>query len=255
MVINLGDYPAGAILDFKWNTNAVAGESITRATNGSIRIYKGNSAVERTSAAGITDTEDFDALTGLHHLRIDLSDNTDAGFYAAGNEYQVVLVGAVIDGKTINAVIAIFSIERANGILALIKDATNGLTAIKNAVNTVDDFVDTEVAAIKAATDQLAFTAGNVHSRVVTMATGAITADAAAVDFGAEVADAVWDEPLAGHLTAGTAGKAMQIARAQGAGKWAIVGDVLTVYDLDAVTVVATLTLTPAGGPYTARAP
>lgn len=110
----LGDFLAGVTLRFKWNTFALAGESITRATDGSIRVYKDDSATQRTSGAGITDTEDFDSLTGLHHITIDLSDNTDAGFYVAGHDYMVVLVGAVIDGKTINSVLAEFSIENRN---------------------------------------------------------------------------------------------------------------------------------------------
>ena len=110
----LGEFRVNATVRLMWNTNAVAGESITRATNGSIRIYKNGSTTERTSSAGITDTEDFDTLTGVHHLSIDLSDNTDAGFYAAGNDYFVVLQGATIDGKTINAALASFSIENRN---------------------------------------------------------------------------------------------------------------------------------------------
>jgi hypothetical protein len=109
-MIYLGNFSTGVMVDFKWNTNASSGASITRATNGNIRIYKANSATQRTSSAGITDTEDFDSLTGVHHLRIDLADNTDAGFYAAANDYQVVIEGAVIDGQTVNAVIAHFSI-------------------------------------------------------------------------------------------------------------------------------------------------
>lgn len=120
-MVHLGDFPVNAILDFKWNTQGLDGASITRATDGTLKIYKNNSTTERSSAAGITDTEDFDARTGVHHCRIDLSDNTDAGFYAAGNEYQVEITGAVIDGKTVNAVIAHFSIERANGVLARLK--------------------------------------------------------------------------------------------------------------------------------------
>jgi len=107
---NLGDFQTSAVIDFMWNSNGVNGASITRATNGAIRIYKNNSATERTSSAGITDTEDFDSLTGVHHLRIDTSDNTDAGFYAAGSTYHVVLQGAVIDGKTVNACLARFTI-------------------------------------------------------------------------------------------------------------------------------------------------
>ena len=107
----LGDFSAGATVRGMWNTNAIAGESITRATNGTLRIYKNGSTTERSSAAGITDTEDFDTQTGVHHFSIDLSDNTDAGFYAAGNDYFVVLNAATIDGKSINAALACFSIE------------------------------------------------------------------------------------------------------------------------------------------------
>jgi hypothetical protein len=109
-MIQLGDFAVNAIVDFKWNTNGANGASITRATNGTIRIYKNNSTTERSSSNGITDTEDFDTLTGVHHCRIDLSDNTDAGFYAAGSDYDVVLAGATIDGQTVNAVLAHFSI-------------------------------------------------------------------------------------------------------------------------------------------------
>lgn len=121
----LGDYPTSATVDMKWNTRGADGASITRATDGSIRIYKDNSATERSSSNGITDTEDFDSLTGVHHLRIDLSDNTDAGFYAAGHEYHVVLAAATIDGETVNAMLAHFSIERSGGVLATLKSVVS----------------------------------------------------------------------------------------------------------------------------------
>jgi hypothetical protein len=110
-MINVGDFAVNSTVRFMWNTNAASGASITRATNGTIRIYKNNSTTERTSSNGITDTEDFDSQTGVHHCNIDLSDNTDAGFYAAGNDYMVVINGATIDGQTVNACIAMFSIE------------------------------------------------------------------------------------------------------------------------------------------------
>jgi hypothetical protein len=106
----LGAYPPAAAVDFKWNTQGADGASITRATDGVLRIYKDNSATYRSSSAGVTDSEDFGSVVGVHHVRIDLADNTDAGFYAAGHEYQVVVVGAVIDGKTVNAVLAHFTI-------------------------------------------------------------------------------------------------------------------------------------------------
>lgn len=108
----LGDFPTGATVYCPWNTNGADGASITRSTNGTVLIYKNASATERTSAVGITDTEDFDLKTGIHLVSIDTSDNTDAGFYAAGNEYTVVISAATIDTKTVNAALCTFSIER-----------------------------------------------------------------------------------------------------------------------------------------------
>jgi len=102
----LGNFKEDSTLYFCWDTNSKVGASITRATDGTIKVYKDNIATEST--AGITDTEDFDSVTGVHNCRIDLSANA---FYATGHDYSVVLVGAVIDGETVNAVLATFSIE------------------------------------------------------------------------------------------------------------------------------------------------
>lgn len=116
----IGDFPTGATIDFKWDTYAQAGESITRSTDGTLTIFKNNSTTQRTSLNGVTQTEDFDGNTGNHHIRIDTSDNTDAGFYAAGSEYFVVMVGMVIDTKTVNKTLFHFSIQRTGGVLALV---------------------------------------------------------------------------------------------------------------------------------------
>lgn len=102
----LGNRTEDSVIDFKWSTNDGDGASITRATNGTISIYKGNSTTQST--AGVTDTEDFDSLTGVHHCRVDTS--ADA-FYEPGYDYQVVLSGATIDGQVVNAVLASFTIE------------------------------------------------------------------------------------------------------------------------------------------------
>lgn len=141
----LGDFAEDATVDFKWSTNDAAGASVTRATNGTVSVYIGNSTTQVT--AGVTDTEDFDSLTGIHHCRIDLS--ADAA-YATGSECQVVLSGSTIDGESVNAVLASFSIERAGGVLALLK-GTNSLAQIRTdigtrasqtSVDTVDTVVD-----------------------------------------------------------------------------------------------------------------
>jgi hypothetical protein len=133
MTQHLGDFAEDATVDFKWSTNDGAGASVTRATNGTVSVYIGNGTAQVT--AGVTDTEDFDSLTGIHHCRIDLS--ADAA-YATGSECQVVLSGSTIDGESVNAVLASFSIERAGGALALLKHATNGLAAIKTQTGAIE---------------------------------------------------------------------------------------------------------------------
>lgn len=102
----LGDFRAGATIRHVWNTNGQDGASITRATNGTIQVYKDLGTTQDTG--DITDTEDFDLLTGVHAISIDTS--IDTAFYAEGHDYHIVLAGAVIDGKTVNVCLASFSI-------------------------------------------------------------------------------------------------------------------------------------------------
>lgn len=101
----LGDYASGETVHFMWSTNAADGSSVTRATNGTVSVYKDDNTTQTTT--GVTDGEDFDSLTGIHHCKIATSD----GFYTTGTDYTVVLSGATIDGKTVNAVLAHFSIQ------------------------------------------------------------------------------------------------------------------------------------------------
>ena len=115
----LGDFPTSGKVGFLWNTNAQTGASITRSTDGTLKIFKMHAtaatwATERSSLAGVTQLEDFDQ-TGIHSVHIDLSDNTDAGFYVAGGEYQVAITAATLDALVVSAVLATFSIERRSG--------------------------------------------------------------------------------------------------------------------------------------------
>ena len=162
----LGDYAVNSLVDHKWNAQGADGASITRATNGSIRVYKNNSTTERSTSAGITDLEDFDGLTGINHLRVNLGDNTDPSFYTAGGEYQIVLQGAMIDGKLVNAVLAHFSIERAGGPLALLKSASFGLAAIKTDTVNVDltaTDIKNDTLAIRNVTDTIGLSGVDVN--------------------------------------------------------------------------------------------
>jgi len=135
----LGDYEEDDRLYFCWSTNDKSGASITRATDGTIKVYKGTGSGECTT--GITDTKDFDGITGVHNCMIDLS--TDA-FYTPGSDYSVVLAGAVIDGETVNAVLATFSIENRFAGSSLFKKAAKMLTnkAVQNKSTGVINYYD-----------------------------------------------------------------------------------------------------------------
>lgn len=88
---------------------AVAPSSAFEAAD--VDIYKDGSATQRTSTSGWTMTSPFDSVTGLHLFEIDLSDNTDAGFYAIGSQYDVVITpDETVDGQTVAAVLATFVI-------------------------------------------------------------------------------------------------------------------------------------------------
>ncbi len=104
----VGDYIEDDIVYFLWRTKSAP------TTAGTIKVYKNDGTGEVTIPTGITDTRDFDSQTGIHLCKIDLSANT---FYVTKRDYSVVLSGAVIDGQTVNAVIATLSIEnRYQGI-------------------------------------------------------------------------------------------------------------------------------------------
>lgn len=105
----LGDIPQDQTLYVAWSTNDTSGGAVTRATDGTIQIYKDDGTTQST--AGVTDTEDFDSLTGIHMLKLVTTDS----FYAPAHDYAIVLQGAVIDSQTVNTVIALFSIENRTG--------------------------------------------------------------------------------------------------------------------------------------------
>ncbi len=131
----LGDFDEDATVHFLWSSNDGDGAAITRATNGTVSVYKDNGVTQST--AGVTDTEDFDSLTGIHACTIDTS--ADA-FYATGANYSVVLSAATIDGQTVNAVLAHFSIENRFDDVNVTSMAANTITApaIENDAITAD---------------------------------------------------------------------------------------------------------------------
>jgi hypothetical protein len=149
-----------------------------------IRIYRAAdgaafSNTQRSSANGITMTSPFDTLVGVHDVDIDLTDNTDAGFYASGYLYSVMLApDETIDGETITGVVLAY-FEIGPQPVNVVSIANGAITA-------------------------------------AAVATGAIDADALAADAVAAIVDGVLDEPIAGHTSSGSVGEAIDNAGAGG---------------------------------------
>lgn len=103
----LGDFATGSTVYIYFNAYNAAGASvtITGLATSDILVYKNGSTTQRSSTSGFTllDTDgiDFDGVTGVHGFSIDMSDNTDAGFWAAGNDYTIVLNSVTIDSQTV----------------------------------------------------------------------------------------------------------------------------------------------------------
>lgn len=208
----LGDFTTSNTAYVYFNTfdsnDPSASVTLTGLAVGDIKIYKNGSVTERSSTSGYTllDTDgiDFDGNTGIHGFSIDLSDNTDAGFFAAGGEYTIVVASVTVDAATVNFVAGSFSIERTGGALALLK-GTNSLADIEGKIDTlttnlatVDTVVDGIQTDLSNGTDGL----GAIKTAVDAIPTSNPTA--------AAIADAVWDETLTAHVTADSAAVAVK---------------------------------------------
>lgn len=115
-MFNAGDIAVGSTVIIPFNTFLKTGSSGTIATPGSIKIYKNGSATERSSSSGVTVTTDFDSKVGRHIVSIDISDNTDSGFYSSGDAFLIAYQDAVVDGETLHPFIGAFQILRTTAL-------------------------------------------------------------------------------------------------------------------------------------------
>lgn len=113
---DVGDFAEDSTIYIKFTTTdgsgaAVAPSSAFEAAD--LKIYKNDSATEKSTTNGVTMTSPFDAITGLHHITIDTSNDTgDAGFWVSGADYAVILdPDETVDSQTVVGIPATFSIE------------------------------------------------------------------------------------------------------------------------------------------------
>lgn len=125
MIRDLGYVEPGTTLYLPFHTfdsnDPSASATLTGLATTDIEVYSNGGITQRASDNGYalldTDGIDFDAITGIHGISINLADNSTAGFYAAGNQYWVVISSVTVDAATINFVLATFRIGYQAAIL------------------------------------------------------------------------------------------------------------------------------------------
>jgi len=185
---SLGDYAAGSTVNIFFSTSNASGGRVgflTAIELADFDLYKNTSTTQRTSTAGWTLSETFDSQTGIHAIAIDTSDNTDAGFYAAGNDYTLVLTpDETVDGQTVAAVLGQFSIEnrftRGTDSAALASVCTEGRLAELDAGNLPTDIAAIPTTAMRG-TDSAALASVCTEARLAELAAANLPADVAAV--------------------------------------------------------------------------
>jgi hypothetical protein len=117
----IGEFSASDVVDFKFTTRGTTGTPTTLGGTPALSVYKANGTVESTT--GITLTADFDARTGLNHVRITTA--SDGTFYADGNDFQVVITTGTVGGTSVvGEVVAHFTLRNRAGL----KPTTAGRT-------------------------------------------------------------------------------------------------------------------------------
>ena len=166
----IGDFALESTFDTKFTTVSTAGAPTTLAGTPVISAYVDNNVTQLT--AGITLTVDFDAVTGLHNVRVVA---TAANGYASGGNYQLVITTGTVSGTSVvGYVVAEFSIQARSAL----RPATANRTVVVDAAG----LVDANAVKIGPTGSGTAQTAGDVVAAVITNAAGVdIAADIIAV--------------------------------------------------------------------------
>ncbi len=135
----------------------------------------------------------------------------------AETNYDLIAFTFVGTGAVAATVQVYPSFPQTGDSFALIGATGSGLTTLATAANlaTVAGYIDTEIADIQSRLPA-ALVSGRIDASVGAIAASAITAASMAADASAEIADAVWDEAIAGHLGAGSTGAALNAAGGAG---------------------------------------
>src|SRR3990167_7486671 len=194
MSIDWGALPANTVIPFIFRSHDLAtgaNETMSGLALADIIIYKGVSLTQRSSTAGFAffggdaDGLDLDTFVGVNGVSIDLGDNTDAGFYAVGSFYTVVIGPVTIDAQTVYFVAATFRIVAAEAIAGKPKTDVGGWLGTAPATPTVNGVPEgdlTHVAGSTTSVSTLASSIATLLADIGGVATAAADGDPTATD-------------------------------------------------------------------------
>lgn len=191
----LGDFDAGDTIYFKFTTVNTSGVP-TALSGGFTAAYKDGSTTQ--TLTGVTLTASFDSLTGLNHIAVDTSQ--DSSFYAAGSDFQLVMVSGTVDGSSIAGYeIGAFSLRNRAHLYPVVAGRQLAISTGSHAgidwANIGSPSTAQNLSATNIDVDQVvASVSGNVVGSVGSVAAGGITASSIAtdaIDADALAADAV----------------------------------------------------------------
>lgn len=134
----LGDFVEDAEVVFFFNTVDSTGAPVTIGGTAAVEVYKDGGLTQ--SSAGVTVTEDFDGVTGLHKVVIDQA--ADA-FYATGSDYTaVVSVGTADSVSIVGGALASWSCENRTTTLGTVAANVVQISGDSTAADNVEAFFD-----------------------------------------------------------------------------------------------------------------
>lgn len=120
-----GDFAPAATVRLRFNTHKLDGSPVTLAGTPAVAVYKGSTT---ESTAGVTLTVDYDGRTGFHDVVIDTS--ADGTFYAAGNDFTVILTAGTADGVSVaGGIVGSFSLANRSPLRPTVAGRTLDVSA------------------------------------------------------------------------------------------------------------------------------
>lgn len=121
---HLGDFDLSAVIYAMFTTYSPSTGAPSALGGGSgpaLAVYKDGSAAQ--SSAGVTLTVSFDGIAGLNHVAIDTS--ADGTFYSAGGHFEIVILNGTVGGvEIVGSCVASFDLRKDSSL----KPTTAGRT-------------------------------------------------------------------------------------------------------------------------------